>query len=122
MNKQEKNQWIAEKVYHNEYPHDHCQYSGVFTTDDRGVLHVSCNKCGMTQLFLLHGDLNHAEKALVQFNSVGPRMWRSSGYWYVMIMGRDTHYKDRYQSHNKSLSAAITEALCLATGYKEVSG
>ena len=118
MSEQEQNKHLAEKVM---------QW---YDDDDGGYRHkkrlsdttTATEWACWIEEFTPRTDLNHAEKALVKYNPSDVRMWRNSqsDCWHVMILGRDG-YKDRATSINKSLSAAITEALCQSSGYKEVS-
>jgi len=75
--------------------------------------------------FLPESDLNHAEKALVQWlEDDQSRDYNSTGacdgeHMFTLLQNNPAKSITIY---NKSLSAAITEALCMVTGYKEVSG
>ena len=115
-------------------PMPHCKSTMVKLHENSrgpGDCAIECEDCGFSMVDVYkqgdcvtyynnipRNDLSHALAALEAFDSIGPRMYQSPDKTWNVVICTSRHYKDRYWANNKSLSAAITEALCKATGCK----
>ena len=117
---------IATKVHGGSYSHGNCHYSGCIGRCSDGVMHVSCGKCGLSEIYDPENNDTQAREALEAWcRKEGSRdaNLEYDGEWWSVLLNEDE--EDRHRNWypkckadvtNKSLSAAIVEAICSAVG------
>jgi hypothetical protein len=113
MTDEQKNRLIAEKVMGWVKNKKTVEY---YTTDITATGYGT-KTTSYTEHYTPTTNTEQAIQALEAFDSIGPRLWHTNGMWSVLILISDG-YKCRFVATNKSLSAAICDALCKAVRYE----